>query len=88
MPARTLMIGRHSDCNIVLRDETVSRFHAELVITEEGRYFLVDRNSMRGTWRAVDGSWLRLKHSEYVNPDDRIKFGEVETKLRDVASGA
>ncbi|WP_145738605.1 FHA domain-containing protein [Saccharopolyspora dendranthemae] len=49
-------IGRHRDCDIVIEDVTVSRYHAELEV-EGDRCFLVDGGSLNGTFvnrRAVD----------------------------------
>lgn len=41
--------GRHRDCDVVLEDVTVSRYHAE-ILREDGRYFLVDDGSLNGTY--------------------------------------
>lgn len=43
------VIGRHRDCDIVIDDVTVSRYHAELEI-EDGRCFLYDGGSLNGTY--------------------------------------
>ncbi|WP_406690179.1 FHA domain-containing protein [Saccharopolyspora sp. ID03-671] len=43
------VIGRHRDCDIVIDDVTVSRFHAELEIVD-GRYFLRDSGSLNGIY--------------------------------------
>ncbi|MEV4732589.1 FHA domain-containing protein [Saccharopolyspora sp. NPDC049426] len=43
------VIGRHRDCDIVIEDVTVSRYHAELEI-EDGRCFLFDGGSLNGTY--------------------------------------
>ena len=84
---RTIMIGRHSDCDVTFTQETVSRFHAELVVTDNGRYFLVDRNSTHGTWRSADGGpFVQWKHGGYVGSEDRIRFGKSEIRtIRDIA---
>jgi pSer/pThr/pTyr-binding forkhead associated (FHA) protein len=84
---RTIMIGRHTDCDVIFTQETVSRFHAELVVTDAGRYFLVDRNSTHGTWRSIDGgAFKRWERGGYVGGEDRIRFGKTEIKtIRDIA---
>lgn len=49
-------IGRHRDCDIVLDDGTVSRYHAELR-RDQGRYVITDAGSLNGTYlnrRPVD----------------------------------
>ena len=39
---RTFVIGRSPDADIVLADVSVARQHAELVITDDGRFHLND----------------------------------------------
>jgi pSer/pThr/pTyr-binding forkhead associated (FHA) protein len=58
-------IGRHRDCDIVLDDGTVSRYHAELR-REQGRYMITDAGSLNGTYlnrRPVD-------HAELTDGDE------------------
>lgn len=43
-------IGRSNDADIQLSDPTVSRIHAELVITAAGKYYLTDCASSGGTY--------------------------------------
>jgi len=45
----TTVLGRHRDCDIVLSDVTVSRYHTEIV-REGDRYFVVDAGSLNGTY--------------------------------------
>lgn len=84
---QTLLIGRHSDCDVVASDESVSRFHAELVLGRNRRYFLVDRQSTRGTW-VSRGGWQRLDRAEYVQQDERVRFGDSEFTVEDLARRA
>jgi len=49
-PARALRIGRQHDNDIVLNDLGVSRHHAELRNTGNGRYVIVDLDSSNGTF--------------------------------------
>lgn len=44
----TLLIGRSSSCNMILDYRTVSTVHAA-VVYENGKFFIVDRNSSNGT---------------------------------------
>ncbi len=81
---RTALIGRHSDCEISIQDESVSRFHAELVLGPSRRLFLVDRQSTRGTW-LLKGGWQRLDRAEYVPEDQRVRFGDYETTIGEIA---
>lgn len=45
----TTSFGRHRDCDVVLEDVTVSRYHAD-ILHEGGRYVLVDDGSLNGTY--------------------------------------
>ncbi len=86
MAFRTYSIGRGRDADVRLVAESVSRSHAELTITSSGRHFLTDRNSMHGTWVNKDGEWC--PHGQgYVEPEQRVRFGHVETRLRDLLRG-
>jgi len=80
----TWVIGRHSDCDIVLGDDTVSRYHAELVLGRNGRPYLVDRRSTHGTWVAERGGWQRLERGGYVEEQTRLKLGRYETTVHDL----
>ncbi len=80
MKTRTLTIGRSPDSDIRIRDETVSRRHAELTVTKTGRYYLTDCGSLLGTSVFRGGRWILLRQN-YVNPDERLRFGESEAKL-------
>jgi len=50
---RTLSIGRSSRAGFVLRDRSASRRHAEIRLTDSGRYELLEFRSRNGT--AVNG---------------------------------
>jgi pSer/pThr/pTyr-binding forkhead associated (FHA) protein len=41
-------LGRHLDNDIVIHEEFLSRYHAEIIL-EEGQYVLYDKNSTGGT---------------------------------------
>jgi pSer/pThr/pTyr-binding forkhead associated (FHA) protein len=72
---KILTIGRKGT-DIVLEDaeKQISRLHAELTITDSGRYYLVDCGSSNGTAIKRNGAWKPLKQ-EYVTGDDEIRFG-------------
>ena len=82
---RTLTIGRRRDADIRLTDRSVSRVHAEVTMTGDGRYFLIDCGSLRGTWtRAGTGEWVRHRQG-YVEAASRVRFGRCETRLEKLA---
>ncbi|WP_155309717.1 FHA domain-containing protein [Desulfosarcina ovata] len=49
---RNVTIGRHSDCEICIREEMVSRYHADL-FWENGQWWIKDRQSANGIF--IDG---------------------------------
>ncbi len=67
------VMGRHSDNNLVLRDNRVSRTHARIFV-EKGHYVIEDLNSRHGTW--VNGAQIG-RH--VLRNSDRIDFGVRES---------
>ena len=76
---RTFVIGRSPDADIVLADDSCARQHAELVITDDGRFHLTDCGGGEGTWRAIamrdgDPVWERTRQS-FVAAAQPLRFG-------------
>ena len=69
-----LTIGRSSDCELVIDNKLVSRFHASIQKIKDA-YFLKDENSTNGTF--LNGH--RIPGDKYVklNPGDQITVGSV-----------
>lgn len=80
---RTYPIGRSAGCAIHLDHQSVSRLHAELTVTEDGRLFVVDRVSTEGTFRLADGRWQPLRQ-DFVDANDSLRFGESECRAGDL----
>jgi hypothetical protein len=70
-----LVIGRSSECQLVLADDTVSRRHAKLYV-EDGRWLLRDLESSNGTW--LNGR--RIVEAE-VRPGDVLHLGACRLRL-------
>lgn len=91
MKRRCYLIGRGKDNDIRLTDRTVSRRHAELVVTADGRYFLTDCGSTGGTHVAADSQWRPVRQA-FVRHGDQLRFGAyritVSELLTRVPSGA
>ena len=49
-------------------------------MTSTGRYYLTDCGSLRGPSVSRGGEWILLRQ-DYVDSDERLSFGEFETKL-------
>ncbi|MFV1964662.1 MAG: SpoIIE family protein phosphatase [Pirellulaceae bacterium] len=77
---RETLLGRHPDCQIVLRDSTVSRRHAR--ITQDGNHHYVnDVGSQHGT--RVNGEVIRQPH--LLRHGDEIQLSQVTLVFRDEA---
>lgn len=77
---KTYSIGRSNDNDLVVRDQSVSRHHAELRVDEAGRYQLVDLNSTNGTFLRDGEQWVQVYDAE-VSDNERIMFGGTTTTV-------
>lgn len=77
LPEGEISLGRSRSCTVPLKDPSVSRSHALLMI-RDGEVSLRDLNSSNGTF--VNGA--RLAAELTVQDGDRILFGETEAILR------
>jgi len=75
-------IGRHPNCDLVIPDFSVSRWHAGLARGANG-WLLTDLGSTNGT--RLNG-W-RVRDAVPVRCGDRVSFGAVTFELRDRALG-
>ena len=67
-----VVLGRDEDCDLVLRDEKVSRRHTSLRVLPDGRVIVTDLGSSNGT--LVAGS--RLEGSLELTGDTRLRLGD------------
>jgi hypothetical protein len=72
----TFRIGKSSDNDLVLSEETVSRAHCELTRDARG-YVVRDLGSTNGTW--LDGARIR---EAWLKPGAVLTVGKVELKVR------
>ena len=72
---KILTIGRKGT-DIVLEDSNkqISRLQAELTVTDNDKFYLVDCGSSNGTSLKRQGSWQSVKQ-EYVTREDEVRFG-------------
>jgi hypothetical protein len=80
---RTFKIGRAPDCDIVLADDSVSRHHAELLLTAHGQLFLSDCQSTHGT-EIIERGVARRVEQEFLGPSALLKFGDVSMPLTEL----
>ncbi len=84
---KSYLIGRKKDSDIVLTDPSVSRQHAELVMSSGAQIVLVDCESKFGTFLYVKSKkeWERITTMR-VNMDDRVKLGRHETSVKELVA--
>jgi pSer/pThr/pTyr-binding forkhead associated (FHA) protein len=78
---RETLIGRHPECQIVLRDSTVSRRHARIAHDQNG-FWVHDLGSQHGT--RVNGELLRGPHP--LSDRDEILLSQVTIVFRNKLS--
>ena len=71
--ART--VGRKGTCDVVLRDGSVSRCHAEVVCLPDGRIHVADRATAKGTFVRRGSEWRPVGQA-LLDPEDVLRFGE------------
>lgn len=69
--AKTTLLGRREDCELVLMAHGVSRQHARVINQDEETYVLEDLDSANGTY--VNGT--RLATPYVLKDQDRIRVG-------------
>ena len=70
-------VGRNIANAVVIKDVSVSNFHAAFVIRADGTLEVADRASANGTY--VNGVMLESAGKCIVRDGDRLRFGDVET---------
>lgn len=78
-----IRIGRSSSNDVVLKDNTVSRSHAEIEDIGGGLYRLTDVGSSAGTFLKQGDTWSQITSAD-IGPDAVVRFGEAEVKLSDI----
>ncbi len=76
MESRLALVGRSESCQIMLRDASVSRFHASLVRTSKG-VWIVDLQSREGV--VING--VRVKWA-WLEDGDTVRIGQFSFILR------
>jgi len=76
-----ISIGRAANKDIVLRDASVSKFHAWFGVDEEATLYLVDAGSTNHT--KVGSRLLTPRSPEAVPTGTTIRFGAIDTLLLD-----
>jgi hypothetical protein len=75
--AAAVTLGRSQDCDVVVGEQTVSRFHAELLHGDGDEWTIRDLDSTNGTW--LNGSRVREAR---VFRGDVLRLGGLRLELR------
>jgi serine/threonine protein kinase len=70
--SQTVVVGRHTTCELHLEEEEVSRRHALLANQTNGQWWVYDLHSTQGTWH--NGTSIRAAH---LKQGDELRFGDV-----------
>ena len=74
-------IGRGEQADIRIGHNSVSRLHAEMIMTADGRCYLSDCASRGGTHREKNGEWVPVTQ-EFVNLTDGLLLGRYRTSVK------
>lgn len=74
-----ISVGRAANMDVVLRDASVSKFHAWFEVDDAGAVYVADAGSTNSTF--VNGAALATKKRTRVALGDRLGFGSVEAVL-------
>jgi pSer/pThr/pTyr-binding forkhead associated (FHA) protein len=74
-----LLVGRSSNCQLILEDSMVSRRHAELLVTEDS-VTVVDLGSVNGLYL----NSRRVRENQRMKEGDRLQIGQREFVLQSV----
>jgi S-DNA-T family DNA segregation ATPase FtsK/SpoIIIE len=75
-----LVVGRAPGCEIVLRDETLSRRHASLTVTPGGDVTVADLDSYNGTWLGGEA----VVEPTSLAGGETLRLGALELEVRAV----
>jgi pSer/pThr/pTyr-binding forkhead associated (FHA) protein len=72
----SILIGRIADCDVRVKDETVTRGHAR-IDHEDGRYWVTDLGSDNGTY--VNGR--RIEGAQVLEHRDQLQCGRLRLEF-------
>ncbi len=75
MQSEYIAVGRNSDCELQIDNNYLSQIHASFY-HEDSCWFIMDKNSMNGTW--LNGEKLKQNTKYELYPGDVINFSKVK----------
>jgi predicted component of type VI protein secretion system len=86
---KTLVIGRSPSADVAIADGSLAPHHAELVLTDDGRFHLTDCATDGGTWRRPEAddaaAWEPVRQA-FVQPDEPLRLGDHRCTARELAA--
>lgn len=73
------ILGRATDCNIVIQSDVISRHHLKIVVTPE-EVFILDLKSANGTY--VDGHLVTPQQPYVISEKSEIRLGNMKETIR------
>jgi hypothetical protein len=85
---KLLLIGRSAHADVVIPDASVSAYHAEVVVTADGRCHVSDRASAQGTYHRVSATdpWTPVRQI-FVEMSDQLRLGDYVCGVADLLGG-
>nr|VFJ43100.1 MAG: FHA domain-containing protein [Candidatus Kentron sp. FM]VFJ43932.1 MAG: FHA domain-containing protein [Candidatus Kentron sp. FM]VFK07339.1 MAG: FHA domain-containing protein [Candidatus Kentron sp. FM] len=82
-PQCTFTIGRSPDCDIHLGDDSVSRHHATLSLSDDGRWLLKDSGSKYKTFIINSDRAVVVRETD-ISSTDTLRFGNLTVTAREL----
>ncbi len=77
---RRLNVGRATDNELALHDNSVSKIHATLLMNQQGTLLVADTGSTNGTF--INGRRISYGEARQIENGDVVGFGDVEVRFR------
>lgn len=77
---RRLGVGRGTDNDLCLNDNSVSKIHAALMMNRESTLLVADTGSTNGTY--INGRRIAYGEARQIEDGDVVGFGDVEVRFR------
>ncbi|HEY0003587.1 MAG TPA: FHA domain-containing protein [Pyrinomonadaceae bacterium] len=76
-------VGRGTDNDLHIADESVSKIHAALLVNREGTLLVTDTGSTNGTY--INGRRIAYGEARQIQEGDVVGFGDVEVRFRKIS---
>ncbi|MDD9933498.1 MAG: FHA domain-containing protein [Myxococcales bacterium] len=83
MKKTVFRIGRDPGCDIPVADDSMSRVHAEIELTADGKLAITDRGSSNGTFLVRGGQQERITRA-VAGPADTVVFGSCQFEVAEL----